>query len=634
MGLPAKSLMKFLRLRLSLFLFFACLLVIGCTNRVIPTIALVDDFSSYTKSYYSGTAKVWNEELTKSRNSRRSRAIILDHGENALALRINLIRSAQKSIRIQTFDWAFDEVGKFLLWELVRAHEDRGIKIEILIDHMFSDHDPRTISFLSTLGSGFQIKYFNPSANRLSPSLLDKLANATVDFHGHNSRLHNKLFVVDDLLAITGGRNVSNRYFDQSIGMNYKDRDVLVILPEEGGLRSLLDQYWQDVHSVPSGQMLEVSEFLESVPSPAELRMGRRDFCPYPIFDEIGEKASDEEWIIETFLNHSCEVDSVTWIYDLPEKVTQAPVELSTVSIALTRTIASARSEVIIQSPYFVLSEDAQKLFEIKKAESPEVRVVVSTNSLAATDNWPTYAAHYREKRIYLEDLGLIMWEFKPIPKDIPDMMSYQKLLHRLPLPSETIKYGQSKFKIDKTLPPLGEVSQEMTVRPKTKSERLNRHLKTPPYLSLHAKSMVVDANVSYVGSYNLDPRSDSYNTEVGILIMDEGFAESLRNSILTDASPQNSYLIGSRKKRPILSAINKLLNLISEKIPFWDPWPIRSHTSYRLRAEKEIVPEGHPGFFKNWEDVGNFPGLDLWAKKQISTRIFKATGMILKPLL
>ena len=626
--------MEFFRPRLPVLLFFACLLATGCTKRVIPTVALVDDFSTYTKSYYAGTAKVWNEELTKSRSSGKSRAVILDHGEEALALRINLIRSAQKSIRIQTFDWAFDEVGKFLLWELVRANEDRGIKIEILIDHMFSDHDPRIISFLSTLGSGFQIKYFNPSANRLAPSLLEKLADATVDFHGHNSRLHNKLFVVDDLLAITGGRNVSNRYFDQSIGMNYKDRDVLLIQPEEGKLRSLLDQYWQDVHSVPSVQMLEVNEFLERVSSPAELRMGRRDFCPYPIFDEIGAKASDEEWIVETFLDRSCEVGSVAWIYDLPEKVTQAPVESSTVSIALTKAITSARSEVIIQSPYFVLSEDAQEMFENKKEKSPEVRVLVSTNSLAATDNWPTYAAHYREKRIYLEDLGLIMWEFKPIPRDIADMMSYGKLLDRLPLPSETIKYGQRKFKIDKTLPPLNADSSEVDVRSKTKTERLNRYLRTPPYLSLHAKSMVVDANASYIGSYNLDPRSDSYNTEVSVLIMDEDFARILRNSILRDASPENSYLIGNRKKRPVLSAINKLLNLISEKIPFWDPWPIRSHTSYQLRAEKETVPEGHPLFFRNWEDVGNFPGLNLWAKKQISTRIFKATGMILKPLL
>jgi len=617
--------------RLYLFPLIASFLITGCSKRVIPTLAEVEDYSKYKEPYYSGTTGLWEKELDECRKTGKSKAIILDHGENALALRINLIRSARKNIRIQTFDWAFDEVGKFLLWELVQANQDRGIQIEILVDHMFSDHDPRIISFLSSHCPGIEIKYFNPSANRLSPSLLEKLTNATIDFHGHNSRLHNKLFVVDDLLAITGGRNVSNRYFDQSIGMNYKDRDVLLILPEQGQLREILDLYWKDVHSIPSIEMLEVSEFIEEMKVP--LKLGRKDFCPYPTFDDIGKKSGNEQWISKTFINQSCQVDSVKWIFDLPDKVTQAPVDSSTVSIALTKAIHSARSEVVIQSPYFVLSEEARKLFESTRSKDPEVRVLVSTNSLAATDNWPTYAAHYREKRIYLEDLGLIMWEFKPLPKGIPDMMSYEKLLDRLPFPSETFRYGQSKFEIDKTLPPFRRSIPDNRSK-NSEEKRMNRHLKTPPYLSLHAKSMVVDGNLSYIGSYNLDPRSDYYNTEVGILIEDKKFSENLRKSILADASPQNSYLIGSRKKKPILSALNKLFNLISEKIPFWDPWPIRAHTSYRLRQGKDAVSEGDPLFFKNWEDVGNFPGLNLWAKKQISTRIFKATGMFLKPLL
>lgn len=610
----------------------ASFLVAGCSKRAIPTLAEVDDYSKYKESYYSGTTRLWEKELDGCRKTGKPKAIILDHGEEALALRINLIRSARKNIRIQTFDWAFDEVGKFLLWELVQANKDRGIRIEILVDHMFSDHDPRIICFLSSHCPGIEIKYFNPSANRLSPSLLEKITNATIDFHGHNSRLHNKLFVVDDLLAITGGRNVSNRYFDQSIGMNYKDRDVLLILPEQGELGKLLNLYWQDVHSIPSIEMLEVSQFIEQTTLP--LKLARRDFCPYSTFDEIGKKSSNEQWISKTFLNRSCQVDSIEWIFDLPEKVTQAPVESSTVSIALTQAIDSAQSEVVIQSPYFVLSDEAQKLFESTRSKDPEVRVLVSTNSLAATDNWPTYAAHYREKRIYLEDLGLVMWEFKPLPQGIPDMMSYEKLLDRLPFPSETFKYRQRKFEMDKPMPPPSGTAR-IDSRSKNKWEkRMNTHLKTPPYLSLHAKSMVVDRNLSYIGSYNLDPRSDSYNTEVGILIEDGNFSESLRKSILSDASPKNSYLIGGRKKKPILSTLNKLFNLISEKIPFWDPWPIRAHTSYRLRQGKEPVPEGHHIFFKNWEDVGNFPGLSIWAKKQISTRIFKATGMFLKPLL
>ena len=72
----------------------------------------------------------------------------------------------------------------------------------------------------------------------------------------------------------------------------------------------------------------------------------------------------------------------------------------------------------------------------------------------------------------------------------------------------------------------------------KSGGERINPHLEVPPYLSLHAKSLVVDGRLSYVGSYNLDPRSDSYNTEVGLLVADESFAFKLRESILADASP------------------------------------------------------------------------------------------------
>ncbi len=601
----------------------------GCAGKAVMTFQEVEEFSRYSNSYYSGTPKLWENASADARKSGKPRVAILDHGERSLALRINLIRSARKSISIQTFDWAFDESGKTLIWELIRANRDRGIEVRILVDHMFSDHDPEIISYLSSLGPSFQLKYFNPSANRLSPSLLDTLTNATVDFHEHNSRMHNKLFVMDDLIAITGGRNISNQYFDQSIGMNYKDRDVLVVLPEGGELSSILDLYWNDVHSISSSRMIEVSRLLKMGKKLRDLQ--RRDFCRFPLFEEIEARANDTRWVKETFLTPSCEVRSVDWVYDLPGKVKEAPVDTSPVSIALTQAILAARGEIVIQSPYFVLSENAQEVFSKIREELPQVRVIVSTNSLAATDNWATYAAHYKEKRVYLDDLGLEMWEFKPVPKGISGMMNYGKLLARLPLPGETQRYGEKKFRIQEfDDPPSG----DLRLRTKAGSGLMNPYLKVPPYLSLHAKSLVVDGNISYVGSYNLDPRSDSYNTEVGLLIVDAAFSARLRESIMMDASPANSYLIGAKKRKPVLSALNRLFNLISEKIPLWDPWPIRSHTSFRLREGKSPVPEGNPDFYANWENAGNFPGLSLWAKKQISTSMFKAAGMILKPLL
>ena len=362
--------------------------------------------------------------------------------------------------------------------------------------------------------------------------------------------------------------------------------------------------------------------------------LNRSHFCCFALLEDLELKAGDEKWIQKRFADQLIRTERVSWVYDPPEKVSRAPVLLSTVSRALTDAIATSRSEVVIQSPYFVLSENAQKLLKDIKESHPDVKMIVSTNSLAATDNWATYAAHYGEKRIYLEDLKLEMWEFKPIPQAIEQMMSYRKLLHRLPLPDERLRFGEVKFKVDRTLAPVEVDGQTKASAQKSAEGRINPHLEVPPYLSLHAKSLIVDGRLSYVGSYNLDPRSDSYNTEVGLLVEDEVFALKLRKSILLDASPANSYLIGSKKKKPVISAVNWVFNVVSENLPFLDPWPIRPHTSYRLRQGMKPVAPWDSSFFDNWEDVGNFPGLSLWAKKQISARLFKSTGMIFKPLL
>ena len=70
--------------RLSLFPLIASLLISGCSKRVIPTLAEVDDYSTYKDPYYSGTTRLWEKELEECRQTGKPKAIILDHGENAL----------------------------------------------------------------------------------------------------------------------------------------------------------------------------------------------------------------------------------------------------------------------------------------------------------------------------------------------------------------------------------------------------------------------------------------------------------------------------------------------------------------------------------------------------------------------
>jgi phosphatidylserine/phosphatidylglycerophosphate/cardiolipin synthase-like enzyme len=326
-------------------------------------------------------------------------------------------------------------------------------------------------------------------------------------------------------------------------------------------------------------------------------------------------------------------VEEIKWVFDSPDKTVQSPDSQARVAQELSELVANAKREIFIQSPYVVLSEKAIALFREIKAKNPDLRIVVSTNSLAATDSWTTYAANYKEKRLYLEELGFEIWEFKPMPPDIHKMMAYDTLLSRRPTNDEMANYRRIPFKIDKSLPPFP-FRLDASGKSIYRLDRRNDHLRTPPFLSMHAKSMVIDKEIAYVGSFNFDPRSVDYNTEVGLIVRDKAFAKKLRQSIQLLASPENSYRIAIQKGVPVIRTFNRILNRISESLPLIDPWPFRIYSSFRLRQGMEPVLPSSPMFYENWEDVGNFPQLGFFARKKVAARLFKSAAMILKPLL
>ncbi len=62
------------------------------------------------------------------------------------------------------------------------------------------------------------------------------------------------------------------------------------------------------------------------------------------------------------------------------------------------------------------------------------------------------------------------------------------------------------------------------------------------PVFALHAKTIVVDSKIVYVGTFNFDPRSENLNTEVGVIIHDEALARAVEASIETDMASGNSW--------------------------------------------------------------------------------------------
>ncbi len=248
-----------------------------------------------------------------------------------------------------------------------------------------------------------------------------------------------------------------------------------------------------------------------------------------------------------------------------------------------------------MQSPYLILSPKARRMAKSLMRDYPELRIKVSTNSYASTDNIMAYSANYRLRSDYVGKLGLQIYEFKPHPDSLPSLFP---------------EFDALAEKAKKT------------------------DLRKPPFLCLHAKSLVIDDRVSFVGSYNLDPRSVSLNTEVGLLIHDEAFARELRTQIERDMAPGNSWVIAQREFPLGLSVLNSLVDEVVSLSPI-DVWPIQNSSSFELRPGAEPVPPGHPEFYQRYREVGDFPGADsAVSSKGILTRFYKTVGAVFTPIM
>lgn len=159
---------------------------------------------------------------------------------------------------------------------------------------------------------------------------------------------------------------------------------------------------------------------------------------------------------------------------------------------ALAQLIDDAQERIVIQSPYLVLSEAALELFKRAKARGVQIRI--NTNSLASTDNLPAFSG-YRNQRKKLLEMGLEIFEYKP------DAATQRQLMQKS-----------------------GTVSA------------------TAPTTALHAKTLIVDSKIAYIGTFNLDPRSENLNTEAGVIVYNAELAQMIEAVIEIDMRAENSW--------------------------------------------------------------------------------------------
>lgn len=557
---------------------------------------------------------------------------LLGASEPALVSRINLIRAARTSIDVQTYIWDQDDAGNLVLDELVQAAR-RGVKVRILADQLFSFSDPAWLGRLAFAHKNLQIRLYNPTFNEAQTSPLEFAAGIACCFYRFNQRMHNKILLVDGLIGITGGRNYQNRYFDWDDDFDYVDRDVMVGGPAAQAMSASFELFWHHKRAVPLSHLRDISPLLRRhAPQPWTTPVYAR---PERVA-RVQQEANDPVWLQDNLIAPSFIASRVEFFSDLPAK-TEQPKERDAREFTanVMHLVGSATHEVILQTPYLVLSDRAEKIFARLQQQATPPRIVVSTNSLASTDAFAVYALSYKHRKKYLKDFAFEIYELKPhAPGPAEDNAEASRDDGPEPgsVPVEPVPPRR-----DGNVRPVGSGGGHRAIGTENRSSltvRRNGERNRPPPLisvgrrfALHAKSIVIDDRFGMVGSHNFDPRSDHYNTEAGVIVYDAAFARALRDEIMRDTEPDNAWVIGPRQRStPVLSDVSAAVEDISTSLPLFDFWPYRYATSYEMKPGCTPMRPSDPAFLSCYTPVGDFPDVAL-SSKLVYTRLITAFG-------
>ncbi|RVT40644.1 phospholipase D family protein [Rheinheimera sediminis] len=377
---------------------------------------------------------------------------LLGDGQEALLARLALIARAQTQLDLQVYILKTDSSANLILQALLQA-ADRGVLVRLLVDDFGSaQQDDRLASLASH--PNIAVRLFNPSRSRQLP-----LADLLFSFSLQSRRMHNKLMLADNSLAILGGRNIGDEYFTATANASFHDADILTGQAFAARLQHAFGLYWHHALSVPV-------EAIRPGVQPNAYQELRTQLPITAAQSTLVVQAGEYNHKVLEQLRYGAKVEGYI-LLDHPDKVLRPSADkVGHLVPAMQQVLSGVKQSALMVSAYFVPQPELIKKFEQWIAEGASVTVL--TNSLAATDVAAVHAG-YAPFRQSLLDAGVGLWEFKPDSKKGGSRVA-------------TAVTGSSKA-------------------------------------SLHAKTFVFDQRYLFIGSLNLDPRSVSINTEIGILL-------------------------------------------------------------------------------------------------------------------
>ncbi|SEF30648.1 phospholipase D family protein [Variovorax sp. NFACC27] len=421
----------------------------------------------------------------------RSGFQLLPYGPTSFATRIELAKLATRSLDVQYYLLAADNTGRALMREL-RDAAQRGVRVRLLVDDLYTTGEDELLLALASYPN-VQVRLFNPFPGGRG-SDLTRFISSGLEFGRINRRMHNKLFVADNVAAVAGGRNMADEYVMNASGSNFIDMDVFAAGPVVRQLSDEFDHYWNSEVVYPvgriassaltPGQLRQNFDRLTAAVKPPEAPRippdgrianpvdGEPHSLPLEMLPMLNLPFELAEDRLSPLLWAHAQVlfDPLTKTEGLNERENSIK---GTVTEGVIQWFRTSHSSIKMVSPYFVPSDAA--VANLAQAQAAGIRIELVTNSLASTDEPWVYVGYWPHIHKLLQS-GVAIYELSP---------------------TLSVKRGK-----------LGIFGRRTG--------------------ALHMKNGIVDSKQVFLGSMNLDPRSAHLNTELGLIIDSPDMARQL----------------------------------------------------------------------------------------------------------
>ena len=408
---------------------------------------------------------------------------IVSIGVDGFLMRMEMINGAERTLDLQYYIFHSDESGRLLTDALIRA-ADRGVRVRLLLDDGEAVQGDEQI-FAIAGRANVEIRVFNPFAyrgeNRLLKGSEYLLHHSRLDY-----RMHNKLLVADNSMALMGGRNIGDQYFQIDPQTQFADDDVFVAGPVVHELSGTFDEFWNSTLSIPAEALQRNGH--------ARHHRAHADKIDKAGFDYQSKLDSGEPLAGLLAGRLPLVWADAQVVCDSPKKQQAAntPRVGSLMYEPVAHAIAQVQSELLIVSPYVIPSRGELHLLQDLLAR--KVRIRILTNSLESAPELSAHSGYMNYRPSLLKD-GVELHEARSL-------------------------LGNS--------------------RGSGQSPTLSRY----GNYALHAKLYVLDRRRLFIGSMNLDQRSRRLNTEVGLIIDSEELAQETVKRFEAMTLPENSYAV------------------------------------------------------------------------------------------